>query len=416
MPSPSAAFGRLVDYRPVLDRLVFVLALLGVLTTVHLWIQQGRGFDRGCFGFTSPEAVEATFNCEAVVRSSAGQLFGISNVVWGLLFYVGVAALSAGVSFSAQGRRPLYKRLRAVVIAGGFLYSAYLIFYQYAVLGEFCALCLTSALIVTALLLTQVVDVFTKPDRKLFTMQPKITREVGLFATLSVLTLLLAGADVLYFNSLEATRGGAATPAQPVAGMEAAAPGTADCHYDTEKGYYEDYADLVNFSDPMKGNAEADVVVVEVFEPNCGHCKALYPVMERVVEEHSDEAQFYYKPVVFWADRSLAQTMALHAAAQEGKFFEMLDQQFARQNPQTGLGLPQLRQIADQIGMEADAMVNRIQGGMYRSMVQRQNELLMEDLGIRSVPAVLINGRFVAADSRTEECLGELIEAAADAS
>ena len=82
----SASSTLLATYRPVIDRILFVLAILGVLTTVHLWIQQGRGFDQGCWGFNPPSAEEAaTFNCEAVVYSDAGKLFGLSNVYWGML-------------------------------------------------------------------------------------------------------------------------------------------------------------------------------------------------------------------------------------------------------------------------------------------------------------------------------------------
>jgi len=34
-------------------------------------------------------------------------------------------------------------------------------------------------------------------------------------------------------------------------------------------------------------------------------------------------------------------------------------------------------------------------------------------VGVNSTPTVMINGRFVTADSRTAECMGSLIESAA---
>ena len=74
MPSSSNPRSRLPaglrSFRPVLDRLVFALALLGVLLAVHLWIQQGRGFDRGCFGFSQPDP-SVTIGCEVVTASTA---------------------------------------------------------------------------------------------------------------------------------------------------------------------------------------------------------------------------------------------------------------------------------------------------------------------------------------------------------
>ena len=42
----------LTVYRPVIDGLLFALAIVGVLVTAHLWIQQEVvNFSQGCWGF-----------------------------------------------------------------------------------------------------------------------------------------------------------------------------------------------------------------------------------------------------------------------------------------------------------------------------------------------------------------------------
>ena len=74
-----AAAQRLAVVRPVLDRLVFAVALIGVLVTAHLYIQQERGFDRGCLGFSSPTAPSE--GCAIVTQSEASTLFGIPNAI-----------------------------------------------------------------------------------------------------------------------------------------------------------------------------------------------------------------------------------------------------------------------------------------------------------------------------------------------
>lgn len=149
--------GRLAQYRPWIDRTLFVLSLVGLLVVVHLWLQQERGFDRGCFGFSTSQAVEDSFNCEAVTESDAGQFLGLSNVVWGLAFYLSVALLGAG-AMAIPERTSLLKRIRAVVIGLGFLYALYLVNVQFNVIGELCALCLTSAGVTAALFVVMLYD------------------------------------------------------------------------------------------------------------------------------------------------------------------------------------------------------------------------------------------------------------------
>ncbi len=133
--------------KATLDRSIYATALVGVLVVVHLWLMVDRGFDRGCFGFSDPTPV---VECEAVIQSDAGSLFGVSNAVWGLLFYVGLAALSfligMGSQLASRGRA-----LRAAMIYGAFFYSAYLVYVQATQIGAWCKLCLISAGIVAVL-------------------------------------------------------------------------------------------------------------------------------------------------------------------------------------------------------------------------------------------------------------------------
>lgn len=413
---------RLASYRAVLDRVIFGLAILGILTSIHLDIQQARGFDQGCFGFSASQQVEDTFDCAVVTESSASSLFGLSNSIWGLLFYIGVAALTAAAAFNVKERLSQFKSARALLILVGFLYTLYLVYYQFFGIGELCALCLTSAGITTALFATQVVDFHKSTPSKMHAsnrVASKPRREMAYMATLAGLLIVLAGADFAYFNSLDASDGaGTSDPivaadegAQNVMNSRAAdsSPAAGECAYDSEKAPIEDMSRLINFFDPEKGDPNAPVTVIEYFDPNCPHCKTLHPIVDEVVESHSEKARFIFKPFVLWP-HSMAQSEALYAAAQEGKFFEMLDLQYAIQQPQTGLSADQLRAIAEEIGMDSDVLMQRIERGIYRPMLAEQREYAVE-AGVTGTPAVLINGRFV--ETRTADCLRQLIDQAA---
>ncbi len=231
------------------------------------------------------------------------------------------------------------------------------------------------------------------------------------FSLFAVLPLLLLGGFGAGF-------GPAASPApDSVPAIDArlasrTTPGAAECSYDTARPPIENYQSLLSFSDPMMGNAKAKVTVIEFFEPNCPHCATLYPVMERLAQKHGKIARFYMKPLVYWPQQSLKQVQALHVAAQQGKYFEMLSRQMARQQ-RGGLSLDQLKTIAGEIGLDPGVMAERIETGMYTRDIQQQYQKAVVDHKINSVPAVLINGRFVSGESKTAECLDQLIRQAA---
>ncbi|MCB0720042.1 MAG: vitamin K epoxide reductase family protein [Bacteroidetes bacterium] len=402
MPKQSAPVAPLSTHRPVLDFISFALALLGILVVVHLWIQSGRGFDRGCFGFSAPTAQDATFNCEAVVNSDAGKLLGVSNVIWGLGFYLVIAALSFLVVTRPVNEVRKFKSLRAVMLIGGILYSGYLSYVQYFQLGEFCKLCLISASIVALLFLVLLADYLTKPGRG-DSDAPALLRRVPFLGALAGIIAVVSAVDIAYFNGLDAASATVAI-AEPVVDGPVNA-----CRYDATKPRVENYLDMVSFSDPSKGNPNAQVVVIEFFDPMCPHCKTMNPVMKQVIAEYGDKARFVYRPFVL-SGRSMQQVEALYAAAQEGKFFEMLDKQFDLQsaNPLT---MAQFQQIAGEIGLDWSLLKHRLDNQMFRNIAIRHRNAA-SDAGIGVVPTVMINGRITEGSARTVDCLKQMIDEA----
>lgn len=182
---------------------MYAAALLGVLTTVHIGLQQQRGFDEGCFGAATPEVVKTSTDCGAVVESEAGTFAGVSNAVWGFLFYTAVAGLSLSLLF-LSGRWVFYlKSLRALLIVLAVGYTVYLVHYQFFVIEQLCALCLISAVLILTLFGLLTGD-FLRPPTWSYTVDRsrtktgKIKREVGILGVLTVSAALLVAADVFY--------------------------------------------------------------------------------------------------------------------------------------------------------------------------------------------------------------------------
>lgn len=405
-------FRRMSRPRPILDLLHYVGALAGILVVVHLGIMVERGFDRGCFGFSAPTAF---VGCEIVTSSEAGTMFGVSNSVWGLVFYLGLVLLATIVGLSGPDGKPIWRRLRVAGLTFGIAYSGWLVFLQATQIGEFCKLCLISAGIVTFLVSLVLIELTTDPSPD----RPAM-RKPALFAALGLITVVLVAADLSYFSGLQVVDveadsssrnvAEAVEPETVVAPAESAGTEPLACEWDDSIVPVKDYLSLVTFSDPYLGASTAPVLVYEFFDPNCGHCRAMHPIIKSLAESYGTTARFYPIPFMLWPDRSLLPIEALYVAAQDGKFHEMMDAQFAGANGRGYYTVPQLLQMAVDIGLDEAAFTDRLRRGLNRdAIVRRRNQIA--SLGIRSTPTVLINGR--AVKTKSLNCLVQLIEEAA---
>jgi predicted DsbA family dithiol-disulfide isomerase len=249
---------------------------------------------------------------------------------------------------------------------------------------------------------------------------------------LALATLIVALVDVTYFSQLavaepspepseevstaqadasvtdNARDAPAPTPTAPT--LSVAPRASAECVYDPGVPAVADYEQLVNFSDPFEGTASSGVQVLEFFDPNCPHCRTMHPIMRRVIETHGDRAQFFMVPFIVFP-QSMPQIEALYVAAQDGKFSEMLDAQFANQKA-GGLSVAELAALAGTMGIDSNVFATRVGRGLNQaSIISRRQQI--SGLGVSGVPTVMINGRIIASTSKTVSCLQEMITAAA---
>jgi protein-disulfide isomerase len=228
-------------------------------------------------------------------------------------------------------------------------------------------------------------------------------RQIALFVYLAATTLILAGADFVYFDGAQQSASEGARAATSNGGEN-----SAQCRLNPSKSAVPDNgASLINFQDITKGSGESGVTVVEYFDPNCPHCKDFHQVMKKLVAAHSESVRFVYKPFPLRRS-SLPEIQALYVAAQSNKFGQMLDAQYARQS-RGGINSSDLRAIASEIGMDPDVLMGRIEQGEFQQQVLKMRKRAVS-IGVDSTPTVLINGHFV--QTRTPECLNTFIEQA----
>lgn len=389
-----------------MERTIFGFSLLGMLVVVHLALQEQRGFDRGCLGLTDG-GMSSSFDCASVVGSEAGMFLGLSNVVWGFAFYATLAVLTFFVVRASRMQRPTVARLRAGLVGTGLLYTGYLMYVQFVELDAFCALCLTSAAIVTTMAGVIAVPLLSSSSSSSPAMSDSSRRsEYKLLGALVAAALLFAGADVAYFTQT------APESHLPASFVSDTVDVPEECQFDAEKQPVQNWQGLVRDDDPIEGNPDAPVTVIEFFDPNCPHCATMHDVMETVKAENSDRARFVPKPFPLW-EYSIPQIQALYAAAEADKFHEMLAMQYDNQR-RGGLSEEQLRTIAERIEMDPDIVSTHLEEDRHRQriMYQRQQGIAA---GVSSTPSILINGHFVAPDSRSPECFKAFIDAAYEA-
>ena len=426
----------------LLRRIIVGVALLGVLVVAHLGLQKANGFVNGCTGFEdvaySVSALGAApsgagSGCATVTEGAYASFAGVSNIVWGLLFYGIVVVLRLAYAATGDDRARLAS---AGVVGVGLLYTAYLVYLQAAVIGAFCVLCMTSAALVTTLFVLHFVE-----QRRLRSVAPAAAppRRAaaatggGLRAYVPILGVfaLLLAADVVMAGRVRASV--PTPPAQPVQNIaavaqqsRAAAPPTDDggaCTYDPTAA---PVADLSPFTTgPYKGDPDAPVTVVKVFDPNCPHCKSLSEALDPVIAEYGDRARFYYVPYPL-RQSSLAQVVALKVAAREGRFFELVDEMFARQDQSWGMSVPEITAAVEAAGMNGaafqallndEARVQPLLAQVQAEAAAVQAAFAAPDGGI-SVPKLAVDGRLVQSSyaSYSPRCLSEFVaEAAAGA-
>ena len=405
------------DRARLFNRLIFGIALFGTLLTIHLWIQSERGFSRGCLGL-SDLADAGAVECAAVVSSDAGKLFGISNIVYGFFFYGAIAALSFSSILTRDERVRKLQLAGFIMTAIGICYALFLFSYQVFALGEFCQLCLATAF-TTAVLFAVFVMYRSNKTVPSFDLGG-LVREVGWFLLMILIAALLLVGDVFFVNrigTLEVSSGQVEAPVEDFTVSEPLAMTAQDsaaverelamlCRFDDSVPTLANFDQIVAGT-PSVGDPAAPVRLVEFFDPNCPHCKTLHEAMPQLLAAAGDRAMLHYKPFPLWP-YSYQQIEALYLAEDEGKFAQMMDHQMRRQQ-RGGLSVGELTEIAAEIGMDADQFRRDLNGGKYRSRVNRERSQVSR-AGVSSVPKVAIEGRFVASRSLMPSCMEYLVE------
>ena len=143
--------------------------------------------------------------------------------------------------------------------------------------------------------------------------------------------------------------------------------------------------------DHIRGPEEGKVTLVEYGDFECPHCGEAEPIVRQLMREFGGELRFVFRhlPLVDVHEHAALAAEAAEAAGAQGKFWEMHDILFAKQN---ALGLADLRSYADMSGLDLAQFSADLESRRYSLRVRRDLESA-ELSGVAGTPTFFINGR-----------------------
>jgi uncharacterized membrane protein len=129
--------------------IVAALALVGIFISLYLTL-----YKLGIIG----ELSCTIGSCETVNASRWSRFLGLPVAAWGLLFYLDVFLIALAGTSARFEYEPVISYVLAGEAAVGVLFSAWLTYLELGVIHAICIWCVTSAVIVTAILLVSIAD------------------------------------------------------------------------------------------------------------------------------------------------------------------------------------------------------------------------------------------------------------------
>ncbi len=145
---------------------------------------------------------------------------------------------------------------------------------------------------------------------------------------------------------------------------------------------------------PTRGPAEADVHIVEFFDPACETCARLYPHVEELLEAHPDRIRLVMRYAPFHKGADVV-VRALEATRKQDLYWQALEVLYASQARWTAHHEVQIERIWPYLG-SAGVDLTQLQQDMNDPAITEAIRQDLEDgatLGVRKTPSFFVNGK-----------------------
>lgn len=140
-----------------------------------------------------------------------------------------------------------------------------------------------------------------------------------------------------------------------------------------------------NPSSPTVGNPNGKVILVEFFDYQCGHCKAMNQVVQDVIKDNKN-LKVIFKELPIFGDNSQYAAKAALAAANQNKYYQFHDALLATSNPLTK---QKVMQAAKKVGLNVKKLKDDINSQQINQQL-RDNFQLAQQLKLIGTPAFIV--------------------------
>ena len=147
---------------------------------------------------------------------------------------------------------------------------------------------------------------------------------------------------------------------------------------------------LVSPADPIAGDPQGDVTIVEFFDTRCPYCRRMEPTMAQFLAQDK-RVRLVYKDLPILGPASLMGSKALLAAQNQGAY-EPMRNAVMRLPPDTTMA--QLESTARGLGLDWPRMQRDMDDPAIQTRLG-QNLALAKTLGIQGTPALIVGGDLI---------------------
>jgi protein-disulfide isomerase len=146
----------------------------------------------------------------------------------------------------------------------------------------------------------------------------------------------------------------------------------------------------VSSIDHVQGNANAAVELLEFGDYQCGFCGAAFPIIKEIQETFGDQVKFVFRnfPLVQAHPYARIAALAAEAAALQGKFWEMHDAIYMKQDE---LGEELFIRQVEKLGLDVDQFKKDMESEKVQTKVEDDFESGIRS-GVNGTPSFFVNG------------------------
>jgi protein-disulfide isomerase len=156
-----------------------------------------------------------------------------------------------------------------------------------------------------------------------------------------------------------------------------------------------------NGNDPVGGNPNGSITVVEFFDYECGHCSNMEPVMSRIIN-NNPSVRVVYKDYPVLGQTSLMAARAAIAAKKQGAYMAYHQALFASSDLNSGTMI----RIAKNLGLNTSKFESDMNSSATTAQL-RANAKLAKQLGIPGTPAFYIGRTDATSMGSVQGIIGE---------